>query len=68
MQDQEQQLWEFVSKADDMGPFCKLTELKNLLETAHDEIRETPLYHYLHGVLDARCFWDKSFLNDLEEG
>jgi len=61
----DQKISEFVSKADDMGPFCKLTELKNLLESVPEEVRETPLYHYLHGVFDARCYFDKSFRNDL---
>ncbi|WP_319543706.1 hypothetical protein [uncultured Pseudodesulfovibrio sp.] len=61
----DKQIMEFVSLADDLGPFCRLSELKTLLESVSAEVRETPLYHYLHGLYDARCFFDNSHQNDL---
>ena len=65
MQAQEQHILEFVTMADHIGPFCKLSELRGLLQSVPAEIRDTPLYHYLHGLYDARCFFDKSPMNDL---
>lgn len=63
--EQEQQILEFIALADDIGPFCRLSELSALLQNAPGEVRETTLFHYLRGLFDARCFFDKSRMNDL---
>lgn len=63
----DQEIMEFAEKADYIGPFCALTELRALLEgvPTSSQVRETSLYHYLLGVHDARCFWDRTGRNDL---
>lgn len=65
--DLDQIIMEFVARADDIGPFSKLSELGELLESVSPTsiVRETSLYSYLRGVFDARCHWDQSRRNDL---
>jgi hypothetical protein len=61
----EQTILNFVSKVDDLGPFCPLSVMEELLDEAPPLVRATPLYQYLRGIFDARRFFDHTERNNL---
>ncbi|MEF2146388.1 MAG: hypothetical protein V3573_13160 [Desulfovibrionaceae bacterium] len=65
MQQQINNVEEFAELADAIGPFCKLTALKELLDGAPQEVRKTTMWGYLHGIFDARSLYDNTCRNDL---
>lgn len=50
---------DFMNEFDNVGAFTSLSKLREILDSANDEVMKTSEYSYLKGLIDGRSIYEE---------